>query len=276
MKPGGKKWKLFMAKLYGLGAAIVIVGALFKIQHWPFAGLMLTVGLLTEAVIFFFSAFEPPHEDPDWTLVYPELAAGHGDPGDHGHAAIEDKSVEAIEESSSITEQLDQMLEEAKIEPELLESLGTGLRSLSDNASKLGNISDASVATQEYADSLRSASSKVGELSDSYLKASETIAGLSSSADEGQSVGESLDKVSKNLAQLNNVYELQLKGASEHLEASNKLYVGIDDMMQNLHDSLDDTRRYKESMAELSKNLSSLNTVYGNMLTAMKAGNPNG
>src|SRR5215469_13405860 len=67
-------WKLFMAKLYGLGAAVVIVGALFKIMHWPGASIMLTVGLLVEAVIFIFSAFEPLHEELDWTLVYPELA----------------------------------------------------------------------------------------------------------------------------------------------------------------------------------------------------------
>ena len=71
-------WKNFMAKLYGLGASIVIVGALFKIMHWPFAGTLLSVGLLTEACIFFFSAFEPLHEEVDWTLVYPELA-GIGD-----------------------------------------------------------------------------------------------------------------------------------------------------------------------------------------------------
>ena len=67
-------WRKFMAKLYGWGASVVIIGALFKIQHWKFAGLFLTIGLLTEAIIFFFSAFEPLHEELDWTLVYPELA----------------------------------------------------------------------------------------------------------------------------------------------------------------------------------------------------------
>ena len=72
MKPGSKKWKQFMAKLYGWGASVVIIGALFKIQHYPGAGPMLVLGLGTEAVIFFFSAFEPPHEDPDWSLVYPQ------------------------------------------------------------------------------------------------------------------------------------------------------------------------------------------------------------
>jgi len=268
MRPGSKKWKLFMAKLYGFGAAVVIVGALFKIQHWPGAGPMLIVGLATEAVIFIFSAFEPPHEDPDWTLVYPELATGEGG---HHHQAIdsgEDALVE-IEDKESVTEQLDKMLEEAKIEPELLESLGAGMRSLSDQAGKLSEISDVSVATNEYADTLRNASSKVTDLTDTYAQASSALTGLTSSADEAGNIGEHLQKVSQNLAALNNVYELQLQGSSDHLEATQKLYSGIDEMMSNLHASLDDTRRYKESMSELSQNLAALNTVYGNMLSAM-------
>ena len=132
---GGKKWKSFMAKLYGFGAAIVIVGAMFKIMHWPGAGPMLVVGLSTEAVIFFFSAFEPPHEDVDWSLVYPELAGMHGEEG-------EQQKIE--EDKGSLTEQLDTMLEDAKIGPELMASLGDGLRSLSDQAGKLNNITDAS------------------------------------------------------------------------------------------------------------------------------------
>ncbi|MEZ7942001.1 MAG: gliding motility protein GldL, partial [Flavobacteriales bacterium] len=111
-----------MAKLYGIGAAVVIVGAMFKIQHWPFAGPMLVCGLTVEAIIFFFSAFEPPHEDPDWTLVYPELASGEKDTSNGG---------------KRITEQLDDMLLEAKIEPSLIQSLGDGMRSLSTQAKDL-------------------------------------------------------------------------------------------------------------------------------------------
>src|SRR3954466_5495966 len=82
---GGKKWKSFMAKLYGFGAAVVIIGAMFKIMHWPGAGPMLVVGLSVEAIIFFFSAFEPPHEEIDWSLVYPELAGMHGEEGEKKH-----------------------------------------------------------------------------------------------------------------------------------------------------------------------------------------------
>ena len=73
-RPGSKSWKKFMAKVYGIGGAVVIVGALFKLMHYPGAEIMLILGLGTEALIFFFSAFEPIHEDPDWTIVYPELA----------------------------------------------------------------------------------------------------------------------------------------------------------------------------------------------------------
>ena len=127
MKPGSKAWKSFMAKLYGLGAAVVIIGAMFKIQHWPGAGPMLVVGLSTEAIIFFFSAFEKPHEDPDWSLVYPELNASDE----------EKEELKTIGNKKSVTQELDKMMEEAKIEPELLGRLGDGLRSLSDNANRL-------------------------------------------------------------------------------------------------------------------------------------------
>lgn len=202
MKPGSKAWKKFMAKLYGFGAAIVIVGAMFKIMHWPGAGPMLVIGLSTEAVIFFFSAFEPPHEDPDWTLVYPELALGHGD--GHGHGAIEEKK--------SVTEELDKMLEEAKIEPELIKSLGKGLQSLTDSTNKLGDISNASVATNEYVDSLKGASQKVSTLTDAYVKASHAVMGLTESEGQSRSFGEEMTKLSTNLSSLNNVYEMQLKG----------------------------------------------------------------
>ncbi len=258
---GGKKWKSFMAKLYGFGAAIVIIGAMFKIMHWPGAGPMLVVGLSTEAVIFFFSAFEPPHEEVDWSLVYPELAGMHGEEGEH-------KQIE--EDKGSITEQLDTMLEDAKIGPELIASLGEGMRSLSDQAGKLNNITDASVATNEYVSSVKSAAKNVDSLSDSYSKAAESLMGLAVTSNDSTNLGEQIVKVSKNLTALNTSYELQLQGSNDHLQATSKFYSGLNDLMKNLNDSVDDTKRYKEQIAQLSSNLESLNTIYGNMLTAMR------
>jgi gliding motility-associated protein GldL len=263
MKPGSKGWKLFMSKLYGFGAAIVIVGAMFKIMHWPGAGPMLVVGLTTEALIFIFSAFEPIHEDPNWELVYPELALGHSDDLDHA-AVAKGKGKQA-----GITDQLDKMLEEAKIDSQLLERLGDGMRTLGENAAQLKGVTTAAAATDSYVSSLQSASEKVSSLSQAYERASLSISGLTSEAKEGESFGEQMQKVSKNLSALNNVYELQLKGSSAHLEATEKFQSQVTEMMSNLSASTEDTRIYKENMAMLSKNLTDLNTVYGNMLKAM-------
>ena len=102
-----KKGKRLMGMVYGLGAAVVIVGALFKILHWPGANEMLTVGLLTEAVIFAISAFEKPHEDPDWSLVYPELAGGEA-------KARKVKTEDATDAQGLLSQKLDAMLKEAK------------------------------------------------------------------------------------------------------------------------------------------------------------------
>jgi gliding motility-associated protein GldL len=276
-----KKWKNFMAKLYGFGAAVVIVGALFKIMHWPFAGPMLVIGLGTEAVIFFFSAFEPLHEEVDWTLVYPELAGINDEEGGRG------RELAAMKDDGSITGQLDKMLEEAKIGPELLESLGQGFQRLSESTQKLGDIADASVASKEFSDNMSKASGTVSALSQAYERANESVSGsvdqlagaygraaktLESFAlanEESANYNDQLGKISKNLSALNAAYELQLQGSNEHLKATNTLYEGIGRVLSNLNESLDDTQKYRNEINNLATNLEQLNTVYGNMLTAM-------
>jgi gliding motility-associated protein GldL len=299
---GSKGWKNFMAKLYGLGAAVVIVGAMFKIQHWPGAGAMLVCGLSVEAVIFFFSAFEPPHEEVDWSLVYPELAGMHGE--GHGHTELAaDTLVEEEEKGSSLTEQLDNMLDEAKIEPELIASLGNNLKNLGDQAAKLTDISDASAASNEFANTMKNAASSVGSLTGSYDRAKDKIEELADSYDNAkdtiqsstqklsQSYGKAtnaieglalanedsqnsftneLQKVAKNLSALNASYELQLQSSNDHVKATSHFQEGLEDLLKNLNDSVDDTRKYKEQIAQLSTNLEALNTVYGNMLNAMR------
>lgn len=255
-----------MSKLYGIGAAVVIIGALFKIEHLPGSSIMLFAGLGTEAVIFFFSAFEKPHEEPDWSLVYPELNASHDD-------------VEEMEEAinprhgrhggGSMTDMLDKMLDDAKIEPQLIENLGNGLRSLGDQAAKLNTLVDASVATNEYTTSLKGASEKVAELADTYQKASGSLVGLSDTSEYGKTAGEGLLRLTKNLNALNESYELQLRGATDQLKVANEAFSGVGELIRSLNDSVSDTKQYKENIAELSKNLASLNAVYGNMLAAM-------
>lgn len=266
-----KGFKNFMAKLYGWGAAVVILGALFKINHYPGAGYMLLIGLSTEAIIFFFSAFEPPHVEPDWSLVYPELAGMYDGYADHSLG---------FDSKKSATEDLDKMLEDAKIGPELIESLGSGLRNLSDNASKMSDISAASVATSEYAANVKSASKSIGELSDSYVRTStvlnestEKIAKSAESIDfssiDGTAFNDQLSKISKNLAALNSVYELQLQGSTSQTESFALMGKAMDTFLSNLNQSIENTSKYKEQADTLAKNVAALNNVYGNMLTAM-------
>ncbi len=257
----GKTFKRLMVKLYGWGAAIVIVGALFKIQHWPFSGFFLVLGLGTEAIIFFFSAFEPPHEDVDWSLVYPELA-GMEDGDSHSR---KDKK----KNTDQISQHLDRLMADAKIGPELLESLGSGLRNMSDSTSKLADISKAAVATDDYVQNVSKASASVSQMNSSYTRAAQAIDQLSNSTEEVRVYKDQVVSAGKNLAALNAVYELQLQDSNEHLKQTSKFYDGINELMSNLNSSLDDTKKYKEQVGALAKNLSQLNTVYGNMLSAM-------
>lgn len=254
----GKGFKLLMAKLYGWGASIVIVGALFKIQHWEGAGLMLTVGLLTEAVIFFFSAFEPPHEDVDWSLVYPELAGMHEPGGDKKKKKID-----------PVAQELDRLMAEAKIGPDLIQSLGTGLKALSENTGRMAQLSNATVATEDYMKNVQGASKNISALSQSYEKATNAMNTLSNSSEDVKIYTDQVKAAGKNMAALNATYELQLQEASSRMKETTKFYDGISQLLSNLNATVDDTKKYKDEVAKLAKNLGSLNTIYGNMLSAM-------
>jgi len=259
---GTTKGKTIVNYGMSIGASVVIVGALFKIQHYPGASIMLIIGLGTEALLFLLGALEPQHLSTDWSKVYPELAHSDEDYLDEHEESSADSGL-------PVTEQLDNMLEDAKIGPELIESLGTGLRGLKDTTDRLADVSDASVATNEYVTSIRNAASNVGELSDTYAKAAESLTGLSTNSAAGASLGEHLSSMSTNLEQLNETYAAQLEGSKSQLAATQKYFSGIEELLASLHDSVEDAKNYKSQMAELSNNISQLNTVYGNMLTAM-------
>ncbi len=281
-------WKNFIAKLYGLGASVVIIGALFKIQHWPLAGTMLTIGLLTEAVIFFFSAFEPLHEEVDWSLVYPELAGipeeDTPELGSHGrqHGVGGGMIGGAIGggAGSVALAKFDEMLEKAEITPDLFQKLGVGMKKLSDATSNVAVMGDISAASNKYMNTVNNATESLGNLSNSYQSTAKLINETSSTyrnmADSfsvievgGKSYQQQLESLNKNLSALNSVYELQRKGADEHVKESENLYKGIQNLMKDLSDSAGDTKKYREQISKLNDNLTALNNVYGNMLSAM-------
>jgi gliding motility-associated protein GldL len=258
-------YKTIMPKVYGIGAAVVIVGALFKILHIEGADLMLMIGLLTEAGIFFLSAFEPPHQELDWSKVYPELSEDY-------EAPAMSQRISNAKGGASLTAQLDASLEKAKIGPELLESLGKGLNNLADSAKKMGSITDAAVATNDYATNVKKASTQLLEMNKSYDVAIKAVSSMSEASKDAGDYHAQVQKVTKNLVSLNAVYEMELKDADSHVKNMNKFYESLTGAMNGLSKVGDNTAKFTSELGKLTDNLTSLNKVYGSMLTAMKGG----
>ena len=203
-----KNTKKLFNYAYGIGAAIVILGALFKFQHWPYGGLMLTIGMAVEALVFFVSAFDSVEEDLDWSLVYPELASGN----------MRDKDkAEARETQSLLSQKLDDMLRDAKLDAGLIKSLGESIQNFKGAAENIAPAVDSIAATNKYSEQLSLAAAQ--------------------------------------MESLNSLYKVQLDSTSRQAEINEQVTVNAG--------------KLKEQMESLAQNLSSLNEVYGGMLSAM-------
>ena len=358
-------WKNFMAKLYGWGASMVIIGALFKLQHWPGAGPMLVVGMGIEAIIFFFSAFEPVHEEYDWKLVFPELAIKDEEAleriREERKREKEFKFGAAAPSGNGGSVNIPNL--NINIDQDSINKVNQGLGSLAEAASKIADMTTITLAVDELSGKLQQASAgvdgfngqvgasgkllseSVGTLSGSFVQgvdmvkqAGEALVGgvkqateslsqslkesassmtshferagstietsikesskelsgkISQSADilsgsfekisrqvvadmEALKAGngnqqKNLELLNKNLATLNSIYELQIQETDKHLKNSNGLYQGVEGMVKDLRLSVEETQKFRQTMHTLNANISSLNDVYGNMLSAMHA-----
>lgn len=258
-------FKTIMPKVYGIGAAVVIVGAMFKILHLPGASEMLTIGLSVEAVIFFLSAFEPQHAEIDWSKVYPELAEDYDGPKASPRIANKPSG-------ASPTQEVDKMLEKAKIGPELMESLGKGMKNLADSASKMSNLADAAVATNEYAKNVTTASKSLSDMNKSYATTAQAMGEMANATKDSKEYHTQIQNVTKNLSALNAVYEMELKDADTHMKAMGKFYDNMSGALEGMTKAGEKTKTFANELDKLTTNLTSLNRVYGNMLTAMKGG----
>lgn len=198
-----------MNMAYGLGAAVVIIGALFKLMHWPGASAMLIAGLGTEAFIFFLSAFEPVHKELDWSLVYPELAGG-----DPKKKAAKKESTDA---QGMLSQKLDNLLKEAKIDGELMASLGNSIKNFESAAKGISPTVDSIASQKKYSEEMSSAAAQ--------------------------------------MESLNSLYKVQLESASRNAEANKEI--------------AENAAKLQTEMANMTKNIASLNNVYGGMLSAM-------
>jgi gliding motility-associated protein GldL len=194
---------------YGMGAAVVIIGALFKIQHWTGASAMLIIGLSVEALIFGLSAFDPVDNELDWSLVYPELAGGQ--------AKAKDKKEDPKDAQGLLSQKLDAMLKEAKIDGQLMESLGNSIKNFEGAAKAISPTVDSVASTKKYA--------------------------------------EEMTKAAGQLETLNGLYTVQVQSAERNAQINNEV--------------AENNLKLKDQMQSLTSNLSTLNNVYGGMLSAM-------
>jgi gliding motility-associated protein GldL len=210
-----KSTKKLFNMAYGLGASIVILGALFKILHWELGplngGILLAVGLITEAIIFAISAFEPVDDDLDWSLVYPELAGGMG----------KERKKEAADAKGVLSEKLDAMLKDARIDSELMSSLSESIRSFEGAAKGMQPTSEAMNSTKKYSEEMALAAAQ--------------------------------------MESLNSLYKVQVESASRQADVNERV--------------AENAEQLKQQMENLTTNLSSLNGVYGGMLSAMNTKN---
>jgi len=244
----------------------------------------LIVGLGAEALIFAISSFEPLHEELDWTRAYPELIVpeeefsdleqleAEGLEGEEVATAIGGGAVAAGLAMGSALHSTDKMLKENTLTPELLESLSESLEGLRNNVGHLSEITDATLATEEYSSKIRQAAGKVDMLNSKYETTVDAMSQFSSSVEDAKAYHEQVQAVTKNLSSLNSVYEMELQDAQAHLRSMNQFYGSIASAMNNMVEASKDTEVYKQEVGKLTTNLQALNTVYGNMLSAMSMG----
>lgn len=254
----GKKQPYGINNIVSWGATVVIIGLLFKIQHWPNGGLFITIGLGMEAFLFLILGFQREDVEVDWTKAYPEIS-----PDYTGEIVKPAKAV------AGNTAALDKMLADAKIGPELISSLGEGLRTFADKVNTISAVADAGAATTEFTAKVKGASASYDKMSGAFEKASSNLAEMANSNIDSKAYHDQVNNLAKNLSALNAVYELELQDSSVHLKSMNKFYQNLSLTMNNFNDSLEDSKQFKEEVGRLAKNLASLNSVYGNMLTAM-------
>ncbi len=231
-----------------IAAAIVIIGALFKLEHWSGADTMLIVGLGTEALVF--TAYGILY------LRYPP---------------VRDYQVEPVkQENNNGLRSMEKMLADADITPANMNKLSVGFQKLGITVNNMGEIGDAVAATADYSKKTKEASAALTLVKDSYTTAANSMASFNSASESSKIFHEQVQILTKNLSSLNTIYELELQESNNHLKALNQFYGKLAETSSIMVGSADDAKRAQEQITSLANNLGKLNQVYGNMLTAMQ------
>lgn len=269
--PSGKR---MTGIAYGFGASIVIIGALFKIQHYPGAGVMLMIGMGIEAILFALSALEKPHKEWEWSRVYPELEDEESEPverakvkGGKGNPAANALGKFGEEEIKTIN-------------PEMVEKINANISKLAQSSGDIASIANAASVSDSYVNNLSKASQAAGAFADSQKKLTDSSDSLvssyknietsiSSASQGSRSFADQIDGINKNISTINSVFELQVESVNKQNEAMKSLSAAVAKIESSLNGSSQEAESYKDQIALLAKQMKSLNSVYGNMLNAM-------
>lgn len=271
-----KRGKMVLNNIFSIGAAIVIFGALAKIEHW--GGILshaLELGMLTETCVFILMTMIPPEKEFHWDRFFPDITES---PEEEMARTGEYKPTPlpigggGFQSGNPALKGLDDMLVSADITPVNLKKLSDNFSKLDATLGKMAEIADLASVTGDYTKRTQEASAALENMKEVYQNAASAVAAFNNSAESTRQFHEQIQYMTKNLASLNAIYELELQDTNNHLKAMNHFYSNLTNASQTMSESAADAKKTQEQIALLAKNLSSLNAVYGNMLSAMQSG----
>ena len=234
--------------LVSAGAAVIIFAAWAKLTHQSYADMMLTIGMWTETAIFLVYAgiewVKPKHHEED------------DEPGD----VVENPSLMSM----------DKMMQQADITPTNLKKLGEGFQKLQTTVGNMHEIGDVVKNTGDFSNKTKEATTALGNMSTAFASSAATMSSFSNAADSAKGFHEQVQVLTKNLGSLNTIYELELKESNNHLKSLNTFYGKLAEASQTMMGTVEDAGKAKDQIAILANNLGKLNSVYGNMLSAMQ------
>lgn len=269
-----KRGQSVMNFLFSFFAAVVINGALFKIEHWPKADFMIICGLVAEIVVFMLMAFlVPAHEEYYWERFFPNITE---------HPDVEEKrtgkfSMTPIATGSNgsgnpALDRLDDMLAKADITPANLSRLSENFTRLNSTVTKMGDISDVVTATGDYTAKTKEATHALITMKEAYSNAAAAVGHFNHASESTKEFHVQVQHLTKNLSSLNTIYELELQDTNNHLKAMNSFYGNLVKASEGMQGSVEEAKKVSHHIATLSGNLSTLNQIYGNMINAMHGG----
>lgn len=237
--------------LVSAGAAVIIFAAWAKITHQSYANTMLTIGMWTETAIFLVYAII------EWVK-----------PKSHEEDVV---AAVAVPAANPALKSLDKMMQEADITPTNLKKLGEGFQKLGTTVTGLSDVGDVVKSTGDFNTKTKEASTALGTMTTAFNNSAATMSSFNNASESAKGFHEQVQVLTKNLGSLNTIYELELKESNNHLKALNGFYGKMAEASQAMMNSVDDANKAKEQIGALATNLTKLNSVYGNMLSAMQA-----